>query len=51
MFAKFGELQSVFVQKVNSTKPEVPNRLLAFVCFKDPDGAIIELIEFITGPN
>jgi polyadenylate-binding protein len=39
MFEKFGEIESVFVKKVDSKKPEAPNRLLAFVCFKDPDTA------------
>jgi len=39
IFEKFGKLQSVFVQKVNSTKPDVPNRLLAFVCYENPDTA------------
>ena len=32
-------MKSVFVQKVISKKLEVPNRLLAFVCFEDPDTA------------
>jgi polyadenylate-binding protein len=39
LFENFGNLQSVFVQKVNSKKPGAPNRLLAFVCFTDPDTA------------
>lgn len=39
IFEKFGKLQSVFVQRVNSNKPDTPPRLLAFVCFENPDTA------------
>jgi len=39
MFKKFGRLDSVFLQKVNSNKPEIRNKLFAFVCYKNPDSA------------
>jgi len=32
-------LHSVFVNKVNSTKPNAPSRLIAFVCFKASETA------------
>lgn len=45
IFEKFGEILSVFVMKVNSTRNNAPKRLLAFVCFANPDTAAKAVLE------
>jgi RNA recognition motif-containing protein len=46
IFAGHGEITSIHVTQINSKKAEAPKRLMAFVCFKDPETAMKVVEDF-----